>query len=315
MRLLQLAHSVNSWKQLRAKVKQIFMTTWEFEAIGTLWTIVVDGTEIATATKQAIQTEITRFDQTYSRFIPDSLVSRLANSPGTPITLDAEFTELLEFGQELATLTNHAFNINTASIQEAYGYDATYSFNNAMARQVEILSGSFTVTDRVLQTNGQVKFDFGAFGKGYLIDLVARLLEQRGHQHYLVDGGRDFYATSKATGQPWTIALEHPTQPNQAIGLTPLRHQGLACSSSHHRRVGRYHHLLHGQTGQPIDEVSSVFVLAKNAFVADGISTALFVSSTECWPNIVNRYPCEYLIVTDNLSLIHSQSFPGEIFE
>lgn len=291
------------------------MTEWQFDAIGTPWTIVVDGAEISAATKTAIQAEINRFDQTYSRFIGNSMVSQLAESSRTEVVIDNEFKELLELGLRLSTLTHQAFDLNTAALQEAYGYDPQYSFKNVSAERVTAPPGRFWLEAQTLHKEGLVKLDFGAFGKGYLIDLVAKLLEKHGHLFYIVDGGRDFYATHKADGTPWAIALEHPTKSDEAIGVVSLKNQGLACSNSHHRRVGNYHHLLQAQTGQPIREIASVYVLAKNAFLADGISTALFVSDQSAWSQIIKTFPCQYLIVKDDLSLLHSPDFPGEIFE
>lgn len=291
------------------------MTQWQFEAIGTQWTIVVDGAELPKDVKREVSAEIQRFDQTYSRFIETSLVSRLTESSDTRSIVDVEFTAMLRFGIQLQELTAGTFNLNTAALQEAFGYDPQYSFKNVSAERVVAPAGRFWLEGQTLHKEGFVKLDFGAFGKGYLIDLVAQILEKNGYDFYIIDGGRDFYATSKSDGSPWTIALEHPTKSDEAIGVVSLKNQGLACSNSHHRRIRNFHHLLDAQTGQPIQNIASVYVLAETACLADGISTALFVSDTQYWPKIIGTFPCQYLIVRENLSLLHSPDFPGEIFE
>jgi len=290
------------------------MFEWSFEAIGAPWTVVSDDQAFSETVKHEIAEQITRFDTTYSRFIANSLICHMAESSETEFEIDQEFQELLNLGIRLQHVTAGSFNLNTAQLQEVYGYDASYSFKNTQAESITLPKGNFTLKNNIFIKTGSVKLDFGAYGKGYLIDLVAKCLEKHGHSTYLVDGGRDFYGTHKADDQPWTIALEHPSDAEIAIGTVKLYHQGLACSNSYHRRVGKYHHLLNAQTGQPISEVASVFLLAQNSFLADGISTALFVSPAQLWPDVIEEFPCQYLIVNDDLSYQITQKFPGEMF-
>ena len=56
------------------------MSSFTFDAIGTSWEI---GTPpgLDAMTRQRILERVERFDATYSRFRPDSLVSRIAASP------------------------------------------------------------------------------------------------------------------------------------------------------------------------------------------------------------------------------------------
>lgn len=83
-----------------------------------------------------------------------------------------------------------------------------------------------------LVTRGPVALDFGACGKGYLVDLLAGMLgDGAGHPQpiqYVIDAGGDLLVH---TDEPITIALEDPADPANAVGTVEISH-GAFCASS-----------------------------------------------------------------------------------
>lgn len=295
------------------------MTRDEFslEALGTHWTILVEDAVVSSDLRRELTTTIQDFDSTYSRFKPGSFLSQLNQlQTDKPQTIPRDLQVMLAFGYQLYQATHGLFDPNVTSWEAAYGYDQSYTFAAALSDAPVDLptKGTWELVQGKLLKHGAVQLDLGAFGKGYLIDLLAQQLQDAGITHFLIDGGRDFWGSSKADGSAWQIALEHPTDSTAALGVAPLYNQALAASSSFHRRVGNFHHLLNGQTGQPVAEIASVFVTAKTAMKADGLSTAIFTSTPEIWQELQSTFEFEYVVLTADMHILHSQQFAGEVF-
>lgn len=217
--------------------------------------------------------------------------------------ISSELAEMLVFGKELQGVTDGYFDLNVASILEGYGYDSKYSFQKD-EKLLHQRMGEWSI-DRSkvkgqkskLSINGLVKLDLGAFGKGRLIDNIAGLLDSYMVQHYLVDGGRDFYGTTKADGSAWMIALEHPFDAGMAIGEFALKNCALACSGISQRKVKEFHHFMDTKTRMPVAEPVGVFVAAESAMVADGVSTAMAVSSEDYIYALHKKYGVSYCVV------------------
>lgn len=254
---------------------------FSFEALGTRWWIEVfdEISEEKCATiKNSCALFATNFENKYSRFKKDSLIS-LINQHRTLNQPDKELLELLSYGKNLYLRSNTHFNFLTGHIQEANGYDSTYSFNIKLGPKVI----SNPITDLIITDNKITllvgSIDLGGFGKGYLIDKLADFLSTDFSLNYfLINGGGDMYATSQHDN-PIEILLEHPTLPGQIIKKTTLYHQGFAASSPYKRiwqtNDGLYSHII---TNHEMPEIAS-YVKAKTACLADAFATTVLLSN------------------------------------
>ena len=64
---------------------------------------------------------------------------------------------------------------------------------------------------RLYSTNPAVQLDFGAFGKGYAIDLAIRHLRDLGVKNAIVNAGGDLRAIGSRAGHPWRVAIRRPS--------------------------------------------------------------------------------------------------------
>lgn len=111
-----------------------------------------------------------------------------------------------------------------------------------------------------------ISLDFGAVGKGFLIDLIANLLQEAGHNEFVIDASGDFRVHLSPQKRPLRIALEDPSHPGRAIGVAKI-HRGAFCSSGITRRRWKdeasqltRHHLVNALSGQPVTGVLGVWV-------------------------------------------------------
>lgn len=248
----------------------------EIKALGTVWWIEI-FTEISATKKQAAYDDlllfISNFENKYSRFKPDSLITKL-NTTGSLENPDQMTINLLHKGQELFTKTDGLFNFLIGEILENRGYDANYSFTikETVNTKINALEDLVISPDLITLKNGRI--DLGGFGKGYLIDLIAKELKDTYElPYFLINGGGDIYATSD-NDTPITIYLEHPTNLETYIGTTTLLNQGFAASSPHKRQWvvnnSKYNHIVSPENEIKID---ATFIKAKTTYEADAFAT------------------------------------------
>jgi thiamine biosynthesis lipoprotein len=152
--------------------------------------------------------------------------------------------------------------------------------------------------------------DFGAAGKGYLVDIISQLIAESGANEYCVDAGGDMYCHSKAQDSI-TVGLENPDDDTQAIGVVNITNQAICGSAGNKRAWGDYHHILDPHSLKSPRHINAVWTIADTALVADGMATCLFFVEPA---RLLEHISFHYLIVYDDNSYAHSLKFPGEIF-
>lgn len=240
---------------------------WRFDAIGTSWEIET-AEPLGARERDAVTTRVEGFDATWSRFRPDSVVSRLAPAGGeAPAPPDA--AAMLDACAELSEATDGAVNPLVGGSLERLGYDASYRL-----RAGEPLAAPadwrqrLTWDDGALRLHGPGVIDVGALGKGRLVDLVAALVPGEA----VVDASGDLRVRGRRR-----VALEHPYDPRRAIGVVTIEAEALCASASNRRAWGDgLHHVLDARTGLPVRTVVATWAIAETAMTADAAATALF---------------------------------------
>lgn len=121
---------------------------------------------------------------------------------------------------------------------------------------------------------------------------------------------------------PLRIALEHPADPTQAVGIAELTSGALCASAPSRRHWGeaagiRLHHMLNAIDGLPADDIAATWAYVPEqtapfpCALADGLATALFVTD----PDRLRarfRFACAFI---DANGMMHaSQDFPATLF-
>lgn len=283
----------------------------DFEAIGTRWVIdmfepVTPDTHAAIA--QSVQRRIATFDGHYSRFRSDSLVTQMYNAPGDYI-LPEDAQPMLDTYWRLYQLTAGAVTPLIGELMVQTGYDAQYSLVpkplTSPPRWEDVVDYQFPR----LTTRQPVLFDFGALGKGYLVDLVSEVIESFGVTQYCVDAGGDMRIRSS---RPLNIGLEHPTSTDQVIGTIELTKKSLCSSSGNRRRWNEFHHIMDPHERQSVQDVMATWVVAENTVIADAIATALFFIDPE---KLQSDFEFEALRLFPNLSVAMTAGFEAQLFQ
>lgn len=279
----------------------------EFEGIGTHWQV-----DTADALSQevvdAVRERVESFDRTWSRFRDDSLVSRIATTPGSH-RFPPEAPALFALYRVLYEATDGRMSPLVGRALEQWGYDRAYTLTPGAAIAPVPRWDDAVAWDGVsLNTVSPVVVDVGAAGKGYLVDLVSGILTAAGHREHTVDGSGDIRHHSTT---PLTVGLEHPLDTTKVIGIATVTDGAICASASNRRAWPGAHHILDALTGQPTRSVIASWAIAPTALAADGLATALFVSDPE---KLAARFDFEWVRMFVDGRAERSAGFDGEIF-
>lgn len=279
-----------------------------FEAIGTTWHITTP-IQLTPSLQKQIQTCIDDFDRSYSRFRPDSLITQMSQEAGE-YKLPDDAKPLFDFYQTLYTLTKGDFTPLIGQLLVDAGYDASYSLQPKQLQNVLKWEEAIAYVFPNLQVKQPVLLDFGAAGKGYLIDEVGEILSKNLIKTFRINAGGDILYKSTEK-KKLRIGLEHPQDTTKVIGVAEIE-QGSICGSSGNRRAWKqFHHIMHPVKKASVSHILSVWVIAETGLLADGLATALFFVKPEV---LAKKFTFEYVLMHQDYSLDTSKNFPAEFY-
>lgn len=290
---------------------------------------------------------INEYESVLSRFRDDSLLTAMGRAPhGGTFDFPDWTAGLFDLYDALCDATDGTIDPCIGEDLIRLGYDAQYSFTLEAGANARLgaIHGRPTWRNDVkrvgqhgttLITRRAVHLDVGACGKGYLVDLIAELIDQHESPRistsdktqqtaeispeFLIDAGGDLRIRST---QPVTIALEDPDNTANAIGTASLT-TGSFCASAPSRRHWQasgqlaLHHLLNAIDGQPVRDVAATWVAVDRASanyptaLADGLATALFVAEPDA---LAARFPFACALLHPDRTAVVSRNFPGQLF-
>ncbi len=244
--------------------------------------------------RSSILETIEEVDQLASTWREDSELSRFnANASSTWIDTSMEFCEAIERALEIGRLTDGAFDITVGPLVNLWGFgpDGDVSEPPAEDRLRSVMDrvGYEQLQTRcdvpaVQKRSGSVYVDLSGWAKGYAVDRLAALLDERALKDYLVEiGGELRVRGHNAEGLKWAIAVEAPSTtervPRSVLRLTDTSVATSGDYRNFFQHDGKhYSHTIDARTGYPISHaLAAVTVVNESAAYADAMATALLV--------------------------------------
>jgi len=118
-------------------------------------------------------------------------------------------------------------------------------------------------------------------------------------------GGNIVTVGKKPDGSDWKIGINSPKGGGSLLGTLSVGECAVVTSGSYFRNFTEdgklYHHIIDPETGMPADNgLVSVTVVADDAALADGLSTAFFVMGMEKALSIAQSLDVQTVFVTEN---------------
>jgi thiamine biosynthesis lipoprotein len=226
--------------------------------------------------------EVARIEAKYSRYRPESVVSRINSSAGgEAVAIDEETWKLLVFADACHRQSDGLFDATSGVLRRAWRFDAARVPSQAQLAPLLDLVG----WERVELTRESVRLplpgmelDFGGFGKEYAVDRAALALKDAGVENALVNLAGDLAILGpRADGAPWRVGIQDPRRGGFALATLPVRSGALATSGDYERFIEvdgvRHCHILNPRTGCSARGLRSVTVHASSCLVAGSAST------------------------------------------
>jgi thiamine biosynthesis lipoprotein len=244
------------------------------------------------------------FEAKYSRFRPDSLVSRINQAAGRAwVEVDAEMEQLLKLCDTLHFMTRGVLDPTALPLIQLWNWKAEkprLPSPSEIAAALRLVGWSKIqhASGKVLLPEPGMALDFGGFGKEYAVDIVARIAQDHGIANALVDFGHDLRALGSPPGRPaWHIGLEDPERPGAIWGSVGLSgNRGIASSGDYIRCFKidgrRYGHIIDPRTGWPVaNGCTQSTVIAGTCLQAGLLSTTAFVLGVPEGPDLIQTFP------------------------
>lgn len=155
--------------------------------------------------------------------------------------------------------------------------------------------------DEIRSRNPDLQLDFGAFAKGYALDVARDELATAGAEGALLNAGGDLCVMGEGTDGPWQVGIRDPFAPQALLAMVSLGENLCAMTSGNYERYRqgegiRWGHLLDPRTGYPVREVASATVIHPNGAWADAAATALAVAGRH-WREVAASMGLEQVLV------------------
>jgi len=267
-----------------------------FRAMSTDVTVTIIGGDSALV--RWAHARIAQLESRWSRFLPDSEISRLNGALGAPLVVSDDTVAAVRAACSAWLVTDGCFDPTVHDSLLRLGYDDTIEVvrerGGGTAPTLVPAPGcsgiSFDESTGVVQLPIGVHLDLGGIGKGLAADLTVAGLIDLGAEGALVSVGGDIrVAGTPPNGEAWIIEIEDP-RTEQPIASVALVDGGVATSTTLRRRwrLGQrpHHHLIAPATGaSTTTDVVGVTVVADTAAWADALSKVPFVDPalTRCF--------------------------------
>lgn len=271
------------------------------QTMGTTWHATVlpgeGGAGHADSLQADIQAVLDAVNASMSTYRPDSEISRfnaLATEEWMPVSSD--FYRVLSAALAVGRDSGGAYDVTIGPLVDRWGFGPTPGREELPgAAEIQQLKGQ--VGQDQLRVEGETsrlkklaprRLDFSSIAKGFAVDEVARLLEQRGLHDYLVEvGGEMRLAGHSPRGDTWRIAIEQPDTQGRAVARAIRVTDAAVATSGDYRNYFevdgvRYSHTIDPRSGRPVNhQLVSVTVIHPSAMLADAWATALSVLGPE----------------------------------
>lgn len=279
-------------------------------------TVVADDPVLRELLLVAAEQRMRELEQRWTRFSPDSELSRLNAARGSAIVVSACTRALVGHLVEAWDATDGAFDPTLLPALVGRGYR-----NSVLdpARTTEVPNGArarialddVDVDDlrRTVRLPRDATIDAGGLGKGLAADLVVAELLDRGAEGAMVEIGGDLRVAGRPpSGEVWRVSVEAPStaMATGPIAVVELVEGGVATSSRAFRRWrtdegAEAHHLIDPRTRAPADRgVLAVTAVTGTAAWSEAFAKVPFVRDEPDALALLERESVAALVVRDD---------------
>ena len=262
-----------------------------------------------------IEAELRKVDMSLSPFNRQSTISKVNNNE--PVELDQMFTDVFGMAMSISEETGGAFDITVAPLVNAWGFgfrDGISPDRHTIDSLMEIVGyRKVRLKDgKIEKQDSRMMLDCSSIAKGYGSDVVARMLERKGIENYMVEIGGEIVTKGISVKRlPWRIGVTKPTDDSLGVSreyqtVLNVTNKAMATSGNYrnfyYKNGKKYAHTIDPKTGYPVQHnILSATVLADDCATADAYATAFMVLGLDKATAVLDKHPelMVYFIYSD----------------
>ena len=227
---------------------------------------------------QDIKEALKIVDNSLSPYNPNSIITSINNNQDTIV--NEHFTHVFNLSQKISAETEGAFDITVAPLVNAWGFGFKHSID-VDPQAIDSLSQFIGYQkiklegNRIVKEDPRTMLDCSSIAKGYGVDIVARTLDAKGVQHYMVDIGGEVVVKGKNPRmKTWRIGINKPIEDSLSVNQelqTILEVSGVGMATSgnyrkfYYKDGKRYAHTIDPRLGCPVQHnILSATVIAND---------------------------------------------------
>lgn len=284
-------------------------------ALGTTYNIVTISSKEVNLQNE-IDSVFMAINRSLSTYIPESDISKI-NSGDSTVVVDQMFQEVFKLAKNIHSETLGFFDPTVGTLVNAWGFGPEQKIMMDSVRVDSLLryvgfDKVMLSNNRISKTNPNIFIDFNAIAKGYSIDRLAAMLNDKGIENYLIEVGGELVAKGKNTikNKNWVVGIDDPEMlvERKTKILINLNDRALASSGNYRKyRVDeatgkKYVHTVNPKTGfTQVSNTLAVTILANDCATADAYATAFMAMDLdEAFKLVADNKTLEaYIIYSD----------------
>lgn len=268
-------------------------------------------------------------NQSMSTYIPTSDISKI-NKGDSTLVVDEMFMEVFKLSKEIHQTSDGYFDPTVGTLVNAWGFgpgkqiDLDSTRVDSLLEYVGFDKVKLVAKGTIKKQHPEIKFDFNAIAKGYAIDRLAIMLDEKGISNYLVEVGGEVVGKGKnrIKEKDWLIGIDDPEGEGRSTPKTliNLKNRAMASSGNYIKfRVDeetgeKYVHTINPKTGYTRSSSTlATTVLAENCAKADGYATAFMAMDLKDVKDLLTTLDVidAYVIYSDENGLIQEYMTEG----
>jgi thiamine biosynthesis lipoprotein len=264
--------------------------------------------------------EIKRLESLLNYYSIDSEITAINNNAGKgPVKVSTETLDIIEKALAIAEATRGAFNPTIGPVMKLW--ESSRQDPEHPLPSGQIISETLKLVDygkininkadsEIFLMDAGMEIDLGGIAKGYAADSAIGTIRASGIRSALVSIAGDIKGIGlKNENKPWRVGVQDPRSKSgsreeeyEIITTINLSDRAVSTSGDYQRfflKDGkRYHHIIDPRTGYPTESrLISVSVMASEGYIADGLSTGIFILGPERGVDLLESMDLDGIIV------------------
>ncbi|MBE0493164.1 MAG: FAD:protein FMN transferase [Thiomicrospira sp.] len=281
-------------------------TQQSFYVFGTEVQVLIVGAQTQQAQEaiQAIEQRFQTFHNEWHAWEQGGIVSKINQAIANNQAIEVPDTvkAFIQTTQKLSAQTDYLFDPAIGQLIKMWGFHSedwqgpppSEAERQAWLNTRPSIKDIYFKDHQLFSRNSNVQLDFGGNAKGLALDIAAQTLADIGIQNALINIGGDIKALGFKNHQAWSIGIQNPSAPSQAIAQLQAQDGDSIFTSGTYQRYfdwqgQRFSHIINPNNAWPADSFASVTVIHDDAITADTAATALLVAGEQDWQRIADQ--------------------------